>query len=226
MSKIHYQLDGEIAVITLDDGKANTMNPELFSDLGKALDRAEADGASAVIFTGRPGFFSAGLDLKLMPTLSPQALRDLREALARMMLRVYSFPVPTLAALGGHAIAGGAVLAFACDLRFALKGSYRIQMSEVAIGIPIPTWMILVCSSAIPSRWRTEALLHARAYSPQEAFERGILDDLVEQDGDVLGRAKDKAIELLKLDRTAYETTKKRIREPDIHRGLELFKSE
>lgn len=69
-------------------------------------------------------------------------------------------------------------------------------------------------------------LLGERFGKRGEAFERGILDDLVEQDGDVLGRAKDAANELLKLDRVAYATTKKRIREPDIHRGLELFKDE
>jgi enoyl-CoA hydratase len=158
--------------------------------------------------------------------LVKQALRDFRETFARVMLRVYSFPVPTLAALGGHAIAGGAIFAFACDLRFAINSHYRIQMNEVAIGLPLPSWMTLVCSSAIPSRWRTEALLQARAYRPQEALDRGILDELVEQGGDVLDRARDEAVELLKLNRLAYAITKKRIRKPDIHRVLELLKGE
>lgn len=226
MRRIYYQVEDEIAVITLDDGKANAMNHEFFSELSTALDQAEGDGAGAIIFTGRVGFFSAGLDLKFVPTLAPQALREFRETFARVMLRVYSFSVPTLAALEGHAIAGGAILAFSCDLRFAINGPYRIQMNEVAIGLPLPSWMALVCYSAIPSRWRTEALLHARAYSPQEAFERGIIDELVERDGDIMNRAKGAAVELLKLNRLAYATTKRRIREPEIHRGLELLKGE
>jgi len=158
MEKVTYGIEDGIAQITMDDGKANAMNWGFFEEMGKSMDQAESDGAKALVIKGRPGFFSGGLDLKLLPTLSASELGDFLITFARTMLRVFSFPVPTIAAITGHAIAGGAMLAFACDRRFTLD-----------IGLPLPSWMFLIARSAIPSRWRNEALLHARAYNPNEA---------------------------------------------------------
>ena len=176
MEKVTYSLKDGIAQITMDDGKANSMNWIFFEEMGKSMDRAENDGAKVLVITGRPGFFSGGLDLKLLPTLSASEMGDFATTFARTMLRVFSFPVPTIAASTGHAVAGGAMLTYACDRRFAIDGPYRIQMNETLIGIALPSWMFLIARSAIPSRWRNEALLHARAYNPNEALERGILD--------------------------------------------------
>jgi len=93
-------------------------------------------------------------------------------AFGRTMLRVFTFPIPTVAAVTGHAIAGGAMLAFACDLRFVSEGPFRLHLNEVAIGLAFPTWAIVLAQAAVPPRWHTEAILHARPYSPEEAFER------------------------------------------------------
>jgi enoyl-CoA hydratase len=221
-----YGIDSGIALIALDDGKANAMGPDFFRELNGALDRAESDHAGAVIFTGRPGFFSGGLDMKLMPTLSPSELRDMTRAFAHTMLRVFQFPVPTLAACTGHAIAGGAILAFACDRRLALDGPYRMQMNEVAIGIPLPSWMLLIAGSAIPPRWRTELLLHARACTPREARERSIIDEVVDAGGDVVARTREAAAPLLALNRAAYATSKLRMRADGAQQALRLLEGE
>jgi len=114
---IRYEKTDSVARIGLDDGKANAMSVPWFDALGAALDRAEADGAGAIVIAGRAGFFSGGLDLKLLPTLSKDELRHLSESFARVMLRVHGLGIPTVAAVTGHAIAGGAVLAMACDAR-------------------------------------------------------------------------------------------------------------
>ena len=143
MSKIKYTFEDEIARITMDDGKANAINWEFFEEMGEALDLTEQVEAKVLVFTGRLGFFSAGLDLKLLPTLSPEERGKFSTTFARTMLRIFTFPVPTIAACTGHAIAGGAMLTFACDRRFALDGPYRIQMNETIIGIPLPKWMFL-----------------------------------------------------------------------------------
>ena len=172
MEKVTYILEDGIAQITMDDGKANSMNWIFFEEMGKSMDQAENDGAKVLVITGRPGFFSGGLDLKLLPTLSASEMGDFATTFARTMLRVFSFPVPTIAASTGHAVAGGAMLTFACDRRFAIDGPYRIQMNETSIGITLPSWMFLIARSAIPSQWRNEALLHARVYNPKEALER------------------------------------------------------
>jgi len=226
MEKVTYSIEDGIAQITMDDGKANAMNWEFFEEMGKSMDQAENDGTKVLVITGRPGFFSGGLDLKLLPTLSPTEFGDFATRFARTMLRVFSFPAPTIAASTGHAIAGGAMLTFACDRRFALDGPYRIQMNETLIGIALPSWMFLIASSAIASRWRNEALLHARAYNPNEALERGILDAVAHDAESLAAQVKAATEELLTLNLPAYAASKKNLRQADIGHVLDLLKKE
>src|SRR5450759_3536088 len=82
------------------------------------------------------------------------------------MLRVYLFSIPTIAAYCGHSIAGGAILSYACDRFMAVDGPYKVQINEVANKMILPTWISLICRSAIPPRWWKEALLHAHMYTP------------------------------------------------------------
>ena len=224
--RIGYQLRDGIAWITLDDGKANAMSLAWFAELGAALDRALADDAGALLVRGRPRFFSGGLDLKLLPTLSPAELRELSETFARTFLRIHALPIPTLACVTGHAVAGGAVLAFACDARFATEGPFRIQMNEVAIGIPLPSWMVFIGESAIPATSRNEFLLHARAYSPAEALARGIVDGVGATPEETERLAGERAKALLALDRPAYAESKRRLREAGTARALERLREE
>lgn len=226
MEKVTYSIEDGIAQITMDDGKANAMNWEFFEEMGKGMDQAENDGAKVLVITGRPGFFSGGLDLKLLPTLSASEMGDFATRFARTMLRVFSFPAPTIAASTGHAIAGGAMLTFACDRRFALDGPYRIQMNETLIGIALPSWMFLIASSAIPSRWRNEALLHARAYNPNEALERGILDAVAQDAESLAAQVKAATAELSTLNLPAYAASKKNLRQAEIEHVLDLLKKE
>ena len=226
MEKVTYSLADGIAQITMDDGKANAMNWRFFEEMGKSMDQAENDGAKALVITGRPGFFSGGLDLKLLTTLPASEMGDFFITFARTMLRVFSFPVPTIATITGHAIAGGAMLTFACDRRFALDGPYRIQMNETLIGLPLPSWMFLIARSAIPSRWRNEALLHARAYSPNEALERGILDAVAQDADSLAAQVKAATEEMLSLNLPAYAASKKNLRQAEIEHVLDLLKKE
>lgn len=226
MAKIHYKIEKRIAVITLDDGKVNSMEFVFFEELGDALDRAGNDGARALIITGRPGYFSGGLDIKLMPTLSPIDLNRLAENLARSLLRVFTLPIPTVAVCTGHAVAGGAMLCFSCDLRFVVDGPYVIQMNEVLVGIPLPSWMLLIGRSALPVRWQAETLLHARAYDPAESVEKDLFHGLIKDGEDPLTYAKEKIEKLSALNFMAYETSKKRLREEDVSHVLGLLKNE
>jgi len=127
------------------------------------------------------------------------------------MLRVFTFPIPTVAAVSGHAIAGGAMLAFACDLRYAADGPYRLHLNEVAIGLPLPTWAIAIAESAVPHRWHTEAILHARAYSPADAGERDLVNGVVPADR-LLDEAASAAARLATLHQAAYAASKTRLR--------------
>lgn len=226
MTKMKYSFENRIAMITLDDGKVNVMNWEFFTELNNSLDQALTDKAAALIFTGRPGVFSAGLDLKLMMTQTmPELIKFLR-AFAEIMLRVYLYPIPTIAAYSGHSIAGGAILTYACDRFMAVDGPYKVQINEVANKMILPTWIYTICRSSIPPRFWKEAMLHAHIYTPREAYNKGIIDDLVAEGGDVLAAAKTYAQDLFRLDTRAYGATKKIMRQKEADYALEVFDKE
>jgi enoyl-CoA hydratase len=205
-----------VATITLDDGKVNAMEQAFFDDLNGALDRVEKAGSAAVVIAGRAGYFSAGLNLKVMPTLQPAAFERTMVAFGETMLRVFTFPIPTIAAVTGHAIAGGAFLAFACDERYFASGPYKIHVNEVAIALPLPTWALAIAQTAIPQRCHVEAILQARPYNPEEALARSLVTAVVPPMDSVVGEAKKAAERLAPLDRPAYATAKSKMRERDV----------
>lgn len=223
---IRYEKTDAVARIGLDDGKANAMSVPWFEALGAALDRAEADGAGAIVIAGRAGFFSGGLNLKLLPTLSKDELRHLSESFARVMLRVHGLGIPTVAAVTGHAIAGGAVLAIACDARVLTDGAFKLQLNEVAIGIPMPRWMAFIASSVVPAHLATDALLHARAFSPQEAAALGMASALEATPEATEARAREIAARLALLPRAAYAESKRRLRADGAARALDALREE
>lgn len=227
MTKMRYSIEDKIALITLDDGKMNVMNWDFFQELNDCLDRALADKASALIFTGRQGIFSAGLDLKLLPALSTieEQIR-FQKTFASALLRIYLFPVPTIAAYAGHSIAGGAILSYACDRFMVADGPYKIQINEVANKMMLTSWILLICRSSIPHQYWKEALLHARAYSPREAFERGIVDDLIAGENKVMEAAKNLARDLFVLHGPAYAFTKKLMRQEEADKALNSLEKE
>jgi enoyl-CoA hydratase len=226
MAKIQYSIEDGVALIAMDDGKANAMDFEFFTEMGHSLDRVENDGAGRLIITGRPGYFSGGLDVRLLTSLPPQEVNRLADTFARTMLRLFSFPVPTIAVLGGHAVAGGAMLSFVCDLRFAVEGPYRIQMNETVIGIPLPTWMVMIGRAVIPAQWLAEAFLQGRAYAPIEAAEKGLVHGLIGKDEDGVAGAKTRTEYLKGVNLQAYQTSKTRLRGADVRQVLELLKDE
>src|SRR4030066_2492982 len=124
MKKVSYTIENNRANITMDDGKANAMDFHYFEEMNSALTEIESSKSQVLIIKGRQGFFSGGVDLKLISSLTPNDIDKLAETFARTMLRVFLYPIPTVAVCTGHAIAGGAMLAFACDRRYVIEGDY------------------------------------------------------------------------------------------------------
>jgi enoyl-CoA hydratase len=215
---ITYEARDRIATITLDDGKVNALAPVFFEAFNAALDRAEAERPSAIVLAGRPGFFSAGLNLKLLPTLTPADFKATITTFGETMLRVFTFPIPCIAAVTGHAIAGGAFLAYACDERYLAEGPYKLHVNEVAIAMPLPSFALAIAQTAIPPRWQTEAILQARAYAPEEALVRDLVHGVVPPTESVVEHARRAAERLvgLGLDLPAYAAAKQRMRERDV----------
>ncbi|MBI1747898.1 MAG: crotonase/enoyl-CoA hydratase family protein [Acidobacteria bacterium] len=217
--KVHYTQVDSVALLTMDDGKANSIETTFLSEWHAALDRAEVE-AKAVVIAGREGFFSAGLDLKVLPTLSPESLKEFIIAYGRAMFRLWLHPAPVVAAVTGHMIAGGAIIGLCCDRRIGKDGLYRVGMNEVAIGLPLPGFAWEIAAHSLLTNARTEALLFGKIYEPAQAVKIGYLDRLVSAD-QVVNEAMKEAHELGSLPAHALAQTKKLIRGPLVARARE-----
>jgi len=206
-----YSLDDGIATIRFDDGKANAIDGNFLEGLNGSLDRAERDAANAVILTGREGLFCAGLNLKRLPSLPARELQVTLELFTDVMLRVFLFPRPVVAAVNGHAIAGGGVLMLAADARIAADGPYKLGLNEVAIGITLPSFVVDIGIATLPPRHHAETLLHGRLYSPAEALQVGYVDRVVATTG-LEAAAREAAKGLAALPSKSYAATKERLR--------------
>ncbi|MCB9719123.1 MAG: crotonase/enoyl-CoA hydratase family protein [Myxococcales bacterium] len=218
---VRYELDGKVATLTLDDGKANALSPEMVAAIGAALDRAQEE-AGAVVLTGRPGRFCAGFDLRVL-TAGADKARPLVEAGAALFMRLYGFPRPVIAACTGHALAGGALLLLCSDWRAGVRGPFKIGLNEVAIGIPLPVLVQRLAGDRLDARRVSEAILLATIYDPDGAAAVGYLDEAVDE-GELLPRAQERATALTRLPRRAFAQSKASMREASIsiiREGLE-----
>jgi len=176
MQVIDYRLDGPVAVVTHDDGKANVYSHAALDELGAALDKAEAE-ATALLLVGRPGVYSAGFDLATM-TASDESMRALVAAGARWLARLFTAPMPVVTACTGHALAAGALALLVSDVRIGADAPARIGLNEVAIGMPLPAFAVELARYRMPPS-RFDGALLGRILSPAEAVASGFLDRTV-----------------------------------------------
>ena len=210
MPHVVYEPRDTIALIRMDDGKANALSYEMMDALDEALTRAEKD-AAAVVLAGRPGRFCAGFDLKLMMAGLDQACALVTRG-ADLLLRLYALPMPLVNACSGHALAGGALMVLTGDVRIATRGAFRIGLNEVQIGMPVPILAMELARDRLEPRHLTAATLFATVVDPEEAKTVGWVDE-VEDEAKVLDSAMAHATRLSGLSRSAYAKTKLTLRE-------------
>ena len=211
-SSVTYEVDEGVARITLDDGGPNTLKTDVFNAFFAHLDAAESDAAvGAVVIAGREGFFSAGMDLKWMQTISREQLGTIGPDLARLTHRIFIFPKPVIAEVNGHAIAGGAVLLLACDRSVGAHGAYKTGLNEVAIGIPLGGFGMELATSRLAPGAMSGGMLYGEVFEPQRAHELGYLDELVEPER-LRERVTEIATAAAALSSFAYVATKHAMR--------------
>jgi enoyl-CoA hydratase len=208
-----YEKDGSVAIVTLDDGKANALGHEMIAAIHAALDRAEAE-AHAVVLAGRPGRFCAGFDLRVL-TAGRDAAAPLVKAGGALFMRLYGLRLPLVAACTGHALAGGALLLLVSDARIGAEGAFKLGLNEVAIGIPLPILVRRLAEDRLDTRRLVEATLLAGVYNPPTARDVGYLDELADEPV-LLERAVERARELSRLPPRAFATSKASLRGPTI----------
>jgi enoyl-CoA hydratase len=201
---------GGVIVVTVDRPPANAMDVTLLRDLNAAIAELAAAPPRGLVLAGRPGFFSAGADLKAVPGYGPAEQREMVAAINTMALSVYELPFPVVGAITGHAIAGGLVLALCTDLRIVSTAG-RYGLTEVKVGVPYPQAAIGVVTAELSPQAARVLAFGNELIDTAEAMRLGVFDEAVAPER-VVSRALERATELAAFPAEVYARTKKDLR--------------
>ena len=198
--------EGDVSIITLDDGKANVFSSAMSSTINQLLDEVPND-KGALLITGRQGLLSGGFDLKTMTGGEAKDIIEMTVNGFKLLARIYGFSRPVVVASSGHAIALGAFLLCCADYRVGAKGKYLVQANEHRNNMAIPIPILEISKSRISKRHWHRAILNAEAYPIDQSVEAGYLDEVVDEE-DLMKRAMEVATDLATLGHPHYQMTK------------------
>ncbi len=203
-----------VAVMVLDHGKANALNGEFLDEFNRQLSAHSADVPRGLILTAEGSIFCAGLDLVALVDNDRPEMERLLESLYQVCVSLFMFPRPVVCAMNGHAIAGGALLSLACDIRLMAQGEAKWGLNESALGISMPAYTVPMLQYAL-SRPVVEKLLYSgNIYPAFKARDMDILDGLEESDH-LLDAAVERVVEWT-ASPAAFADIKHRLRAPTL----------
>lgn len=208
---------GDVTLLRMAHGKASALDLELLTALAAALEREAESDARALVITGTGSIFSAGVDLYRVLEGRRAYLEKFLPALDVALERLFCFRKPAVAAINGHAIAGGAVIAWACDRRILARGKVLFGVPELKVGVAFPPLPLEIVRSALAPNFASEALFGGRNWNPDECVARGAVDELCEPDA-LLEHALAAARELAAIPARSFELTKRILRLPVLDR--------
>jgi enoyl-CoA hydratase len=212
---LHVDDAAPTAVLRLAHGKVNALDVELLDALTAALAELEHAASRALVVTSEGRAFSAGVDLFRVLEGGPAYADELIPALGRAFLGLFRFPKPVVAAVNGAAIAGGCVLAAACDRRIVATGA-PIGASELRVGVPFPASALEILRHGCGDRAEA-VILSGGIFRDGEAMAHRLADEIVDPD-EVLARAMAVADDLATLPGDGYRLAKEQLRRPAIER--------
>ncbi|MEX0878622.1 MAG: enoyl-CoA hydratase-related protein [Thermoanaerobaculia bacterium] len=210
MSLISVETRDAIAVITLDRPKANAFSPELVAELSAAFS-GNAKAGGIVLVSALPGMFSGGWDLPLLVDRDRKAMEEFVGAYCDLVRQVFVFGAPVVAALPGHAIAGGLILAMAADERIAAQGKGKFGLSEVILGVSVPQCLMEPFRHVVGARHMERLAATGENVDVERALAIGLLDRAVSAET-LLDSAVERARFLAGLSGPAYAAIKRRSR--------------
>lgn len=201
----------DVTVLRLSHGRVNALDLELNEAIAEEV--GALDDARAIVVTGAGSSFCAGVDLKRIVDGSTDDAYAFLTSLSRAFLAVFDHPGPTVAAVNGHAIAGGLVLALACDHRLGAEGDGRLGLSELRVGVPFPTSAIEIVRHAVGVPVAADLALSARLVGMDSALELGIVERIVAAD-DLEAQAVALARRLASYAPATYALSKRQLQRP------------
>ncbi len=212
---IHLDHRDSVTVLRIEHGKANAVDTDLFEDLNRALDEAEASSSGALVLTGTGSMFSAGVNLFKVADGGAEYLETFLPLLSSSVRRLFRFHRPVIAAVNGHAIAGGCILAAACDRRVMNQDKGKIGVTELMVGVPFPVDALEILRFQLPDRTVQDLVYSGRTLDAATALEIGLVEEVAPGD-EVVEQACKLARKLSSIPGDAFATTKRQIRQPTI----------
>ena len=203
------EADGTVTVTLNRPDRRNALNPEMIEELTAAIEALAGRSSGVMILTGAGSAFCAGMDLEHLKSLTgktPAEHRRDSERIARLLRGLYDFPLPTIAAVNGHAIAGGMGLATVCDFTLAVPEA-KFGYTEARIGF-VPALVSAFLSLQVGEKKARDLLLTARLISAEEACRMGLVNEVAEGPG-LMARARELAQQLLQNSPESLQATKR-----------------
>jgi len=198
---------GRVRELRLNRPPANALSTEMMHALRQAIATAPEDGARALVISGAPGLFSAGLDVPLLLTLDRKGVEHAWRALYAMMEGIARSTIPIVAAITGHAPAGGTVITLFCDYRVVAEGNWKLGLNEVQVGIPLPPVSLAGLRRLVGLRNAEHLSARGLLMPPTQALQYGLVDEIVSQE-ELVDRAVQWCEQLLVLPATAMSQTR------------------
>lgn len=215
MSLIETRITGQIHQLTLNRAPVNALNPELCVAIADSVRAAVESGARGIVLAGGPKVFSAGLDVPYLLSLGndQSALMLAWEAFFEAARALAQCPVPVVAAMAGHAPAGGCVLALCCDYRIMAEGPFRIGLNETQVGLVVPEGIQALLARVVGAHRAERLLLVGAMPEASAALHIGLVDELADIDA-VVTRAHAWLETVLQLPQTPMLATRRIARAP------------
>lgn len=226
MEHVRYDLAGDIAILTMQRGKANPLHHPMLAEMLGYVEQAAADPAvkALVLSSDRPRFFSPGFDVTEVFRYDRAQINEFLQLFGRLMDRIHFFPKPTVAALNGQTYAGGALLALCFDFRIMAQGNYGFALTEVNIGVRLPESVFFLLANAAGIPLARRAFLTGDPILPAEGHAAGLFHSLAPED-QVRGQAVELATYLATKPPATYRAIKEKILSATGHRPLDPHES-
>lgn len=206
--------DSNTALVTLSHGKVNAIDHRMLSELTQIFQQLEtAPYVASVILTGNGKFFSFGFDVPALYDLPPDDFTQFLKTFCNLCRTLFLFPKPLVAAINGHAVAGGCILALTADYRIMNAQSGKVSLNEITFGSGLFPAAVEMLRFAVGNRCAEEMLLSGRMLSGVDAHAIGLVDELVEE-SHLIERASRKTHELSRYTGPAYANLKRLARQP------------
>ncbi len=175
MPSVITEQQDDLAILKLNNGVINPLNPDLVEEMSRSLADIR-EHARGMILCGGNKFFSAGFDLPVLLKLNRTEMNDFLEKFDQLCLELLSMPVPTFCVLAGHAVAGGCILALACDYRYATSEDRQIGLNEIKLGVPVPYLADLMIRDIVGHRYASQMMFSGEFMSVSDAKIIGLVD--------------------------------------------------